>query len=141
MQIAYKNSLPTLEEYLEIREKVDFVKLSARVAQRGLENSSFVVSAYHENILIGIARLISDGGYVNFISDVIVHPDFQGAGVGKKLVKIILDYLKNSLEKDEKVGVYLMSAKGKEPFYEKLGFNAHPNSKKGAGMSLWLEND
>lgn len=141
MQIAYKKSLPTLDEYLKIREKVDFVKLSPRIAQRGLDNSSFVICAYHGEILVGIARLISDGGYVNFISDVIVDPDFQGVGVGRELVKIILDYLKNSLEKGEKVAVYLMSAKEKEPFYQKLGFNAHPNSKKGAGMSLWLEND
>lgn len=141
MQIAYKKGLPTLKEYLKIREKVDFVKLSPRVAQRGLNSSSFVVCAYHDEIFVGIARLISDGGYVNFISDVIVDPDFQGEGVGRELVKIILDYLKNSLEKGEKVAVYLMSAKEKELFYQKLGFDTHPNSKKGAGMSLWLEKD
>lgn len=33
----------------------------------------------------------------------------------------------------------LVSAKGKEAFYEKFGFVARPNQDEGAGMQMWLE--
>ena len=139
MHIAYKEKPPTLEEYLNIRKSVNFVKLSERIAQNGLENSSFIVTAYDGEALVGMARLISDMGYVNYISDVIVHPDFQGFGIGKNLVENIINHLNKSLKKGEKVAVYLMAAKDKELFYEKFGFQSHPNNLKGAGMSFWLE--
>ena len=37
-----------------------------------------------------------------------------------------------------KVKLNLNSAKGKEPFYEKLGFKQRPNEDAGAGMDQWL---
>ena len=36
------------------------------------------------------------------------------------------------------VNLNLNSAKGKEPFYEKLGFVERPNEDAGAGMNQWL---
>ena len=40
-----------------------------------------------------------------------------------------------------KVTLNLNSAKGKEPFYKKLGFKERPNDEAGAGMSQWLTAD
>ncbi|NLJ16575.1 MAG: GNAT family N-acetyltransferase [Clostridiales bacterium] len=139
MKIVYKDIPPKLEEYLKIREEVNFVKLEQRIAKNGLENSAYIVSAYDGERLVGLARLISDGGYVNFISDVIVHPKYQLKGIGKNLVEMILEHLQKNLIEGEKIAVYLMSAKNKEAFYKGFGFEAHPNAKKGSGMSLWLE--
>ena len=85
MKIVYKDIPPKLEEYLKIREEVNFVKLEQRIAKNGLENSAYIVSAYDGERLVGLARLISDGGYVNFISDVIVHPKYQLKGIAKIL--------------------------------------------------------
>ena len=36
------------------------------------------------------------------------------------------------------VNLNLNSAKGKEPFYAKLGFEERPNKDSGAGMNQWL---
>ena len=36
------------------------------------------------------------------------------------------------------VNLNLNSAKGKEPFYAKLGFVERPNEDAGAGMNQWL---
>ena len=121
MKIVYKDIPPKLEEYLKIREEVNFVKLEQRIAKNGLENSAYIVSAYDGERLVGLARLISDGGYVNFISDVIVHPKYQLKGIGKNLVEMILEHLQKNLIEGEKIA------------------EAHPNAKKGSGMSLWLE--
>jgi hypothetical protein len=43
------------------------------------------------------------------------------------------------LGKGQKVYVNLMSAKGKEPFYKKFGFEERPNDKVGAGMTQWIK--
>jgi len=45
------------------------------------------------------------------------------------------------IEKDQCVFVNLMSAKGRESFYEKSGFEIRPNDNLGAGMSQWLKKD
>ncbi len=37
------------------------------------------------------------------------------------------------------VNLNLNSAKGKEPFYAKLGFTERPNADAGAGMNRWLK--
>ena len=37
--------------------------------------------------------------------------------------------------------VGLMAAKGKEGFYEKLGFEARPDDHSGAGMIRYIENN
>ena len=39
------------------------------------------------------------------------------------------------------VTVGLMAATGKEPFYERLGFNVRPNAHQGSGMQRFLTAD
>lgn len=54
---------------------------------RAIKNSSFVVTAWGEDDqLIGLARAISDDATICYIQDILVNPDFQGAGVGRGLV-------------------------------------------------------
>ena len=84
-------------------------------------------------------RVLSEGGYANFITDVIVIPEYQHQGIGKQMMHRTMDYLYSTLEPGEKIVVYLMSAKEREPFYRQFGFRDRPNELLGAGMSQWLE--
>jgi len=43
--------------------------------------------------------------------------------------------------KEQGISVNLMSAKGREPFYEKFGFNVRPNENRGAGMDQWIQKE
>lgn len=53
---------------------------------QAIKNSSFVVSARTWNgKLIGLARAISDDATICYLQDILVHPDFQGTGVGRAL--------------------------------------------------------
>jgi len=45
------------------------------------------------------------------------------------------------IKKAQCVFVNLMSAKGREHFYEKFGFEIRPNDNLGAGMSQWIKKD
>jgi GNAT superfamily N-acetyltransferase len=50
-----------------------------------------VVTAWEsEERLIGLARAVGDGESILFIQDLLVHPEYQGQGVGKALLKEIM---------------------------------------------------
>lgn len=84
-------------------------------------NSRPVVSLWEGDRLIGFARATSDGVYRATIWDVVVHPDYQGAGLGRKLVETVLMHPHvNHAER-----VYLMTTHQQE-FYKRIGFI--PNS-------------
>jgi N-acetylglutamate synthase-like GNAT family acetyltransferase len=88
--------------------------------QVAISNSNPVISAWDADRLIGFARGNSDGVYRATIWDVVVHPDYQGAGLGRKLVETILaDPMVAHVEK-----VYLMTT-NQQRFYEKIGFRTN----------------
>lgn len=137
MNIEYQHEISG-KEYNALREAVGWAAISPRQAQNGLKNTAFQVTAKSKEKPVGMARLISDGGYVRYIADVVVHPDYQGYAIGKTMVNMIMDYIKKELEDGERVLVFLMAAKGKEPFYKQFGFDERPNGEYGAGMSQYI---
>ena len=132
----------TSEEYMELRRRVGWCEFPLEEAQAGIDNSYMITCARDEEKAIGVVRLLWDGGYIAFLSDVIVDPDYQGQGIGKKLVESVIQRVKADMKPGYKVKMCLMAAKGKEPFYEKFGFSERPNENLGAGMNQWflLEN-
>lgn len=137
MNIELKHSL-TVEEYNALRLSVDWKEIPEEQAERGLSNTYYLTAAVLNGETIGLARVISDGGYVAYIADVIVNQEYQGKGVGRMILNDVMDYIKNVLSGGETVMVILVAAKGKEEFYEKFGFIKRPNEQYGAGMTLWL---
>jgi len=67
--------------------------------------------------LIGFARATSDGIYRATIWDVVIHPEYQGAGLGRKLVETVL--MHPHVSRVERV--YLMTTH-QQAFYERIGF-------------------
>ena len=132
----------TSEEYMELRRRVDWCEFPLEEAQAGLDNAYMITCARNGEKAVGVVRLLWDGGYIAFISDVIVDPDYQGQGIGKKLVESVIQRVKDDMKPGYKVKMCLMAAKDKEPFYEKFGFKERPNDFLGAGMDQWfsLEN-
>ena len=54
------------------------------------------------------------------------------------MVEMTITYMKLQLKEGWKIKMVLVSAKDKEAFYEKFGFQERPNKDTGAGMDLWL---
>lgn len=69
---------------------------------------------------------------IYYIQDVMVLPEYQDQGIGKRLMDRIMEYLED--HKRKRLGVGLMVAKGKEGFYGKYGFLERPNDSQGPGM-------
>ena len=86
-----------------------------------------------------MARLLGDGAMSFFLKDLVVEPDCQGSGIGRVLLTHVEEYIRAQLKPGWKGYLQLVSAKGKEEFYQRLGYIAHPHEHSGPGMSKWLE--
>ena len=51
-----------------------------------LKNSDTLLLAYHDNHLVGLGNAISDGHLVVYYPHLLVHPSFQGQGIGKMIM-------------------------------------------------------
>lgn len=77
--------------------------------------------------LIGSARCTSDGAFNATIWDVMVDPEFQGLGLGKALLELMV----RSLLQRDISNITLFADSQVVPFYKKLGFDADPEGIKG----------
>ncbi len=61
------------------------------VLRQGFEHSLLVLSAYENNELLGIIRVVGDGSTIVLIQDILVFPEKQRQGIGTALIQAILD--------------------------------------------------
>jgi ribosomal protein S18 acetylase RimI-like enzyme len=72
---------------------------------------------------IGMGRILSDGVSDAYIQDLIVLPKFRGQGIGKKLVKFLLDHcISNGIQ-----WIGLIAEPGQDSFYSKIDFSPMKN--------------
>ena len=137
MQII--EQLPTPAEYNQLREAVGWGEYQESVIANSLPNTLCCLCVFVENQIIGMARVIGDGGLVYYIQDVVVLPEFQRQGIGTQLMDRIMAYIREHASNNTIIG--LMSAVGKEAFYEKYGFTVRPTEEYGAGMTLFWQGE
>lgn len=90
-------------------------------------NSHSLVTAWDDDCLVGLGNALSDGYLVVYYPHLIVHPDYQGKGVGK----LILSKLQ---EKYHNFHQQILVADGKAvDFYTKNGFE-----RAGQTQSMWI---
>lgn len=124
-------------EYLELVNAIGWKNLKTEQVERGLNNSMFKYKAVINGKTVGMARLVGDFGCHGMLTDVVVHPDYQGKGIGKKLVMEIMKSINDMLTPGDKFLVELLPCAGKRDFYIKLGFKYKPENMD--GMYLWFE--
>lgn len=78
-------------------------------------SSSLVLAAWHEDRLVGLARVLTDGVLFSFLCDLAVEPDVQGSGIGKMLIDKVLDRCAGT-------ELILRDSDLSSGFYERLGF-------------------
>jgi GNAT superfamily N-acetyltransferase len=129
------DGLPTPADYNRLRQKVAWGEYDESVIAAALPRSLYAVCAWAGEELVGMARVIGDGGLVYYIQDLIVLPEHQGRGIGSAMMARLMAYVAAHASPNTIVG--LMAARGKEPFYERYGFTARPTERLGAGMTLF----
>lgn len=83
-----------------------------------LRRANLIVTARLDGRLIGIARSLTDGAYVTYLSDIAVDAEFQRQGVGRSL-------LRATQEAAPQAKIVLLSAPAAVDYYPHVGFNRH----------------
>ena len=96
-------------------QEVGMAHYAPEIHQQAFEASHTVVFLYHNQQMIGFGRAISDGAYQAAVYDVAVLPQYQGHGLGRTIMQVILSRVSHC-------NVILYASIGKEPFYRSLGF-------------------
>ncbi len=126
---------PTADEYNALRADAGWGTYDHDVARRWLPASLYGVCAVDEGVTVGMARVIGDGGLAFYIQDVVVAAAYRRQGIGKRLMERVMAFVASRAHPGTVVG--LMSAAGKEAFYEPFGFVRRPNDRLGCGMTLF----
>ena len=130
---TYIERLPSVPDYNRLRAAVGWSIYDEAVIAAFLPNTLYCICALDGDEAIGMARVIGDGGLVFYIQDVIVLPDYQRRGIGTHMMDHVMAYSAAHAHHNTIIG--LMSAYGKEAFYEKYQFVRRPTERFGAGMT------
>lgn len=129
----------TAKDFIKLYESAGWGKNSEDIVQVSLKNSYVTFAVIEEEKVIGMARLLADGGMAFYLKDFVILPEFQGKGMGKALLEYVQNYIKNQLKDGWQTNLELISAKGKEEFYKKFGFEERPSKYIGAGMAKRIQ--
>ena len=118
--MIYKyNEKVDVKEICDLRQAVGWNRMEKELADPRLK-SYYHIAVYEEENqnLIGFVDSISNGVTDAYIQDLMIHPDFQGKGLGSELMNKMIDYLK-------KAGIYMISVlydESLKDFYARFGF-------------------
>jgi len=127
----------TVEEFLEVIESVGFKTYSKEQVEKALKNTMYMVKAIINNKVVGIGRVVGDYSIVCCLSDICVRPEYQGKGIGLKIVNRLRTMIEAGVKEGEKMQIELTPTAGNEEFYKKAGFKYKPD--KITGMYLWIK--
>lgn len=120
-----------LHELEKLCDAVGWVRRPLKKVKIALENSFLIVSIFYytnsKKHLIGFARATSDNSFNATIWDVVIHPEFQGKGLGKVLINQIIKQLRLY----DISTITLFADPQVIKFYRHLGFIIDPDGVKG----------
>lgn len=89
---------PSPEDYCNLRANAGMSSKSIEAAIKGLPHACFNVTLYENDMLIGMGRVIGDGGTVFQIVDIAVKDIYQGLGHGMAIMHEIMKYIESVAE-------------------------------------------
>ncbi len=137
--ILYRENALTVDAYLLLQRKMGDAEDPRHQAEKSLAHQIYSVAVYENGEIIGMGRLLGDWAIYWYINDVRVVPERQGMGIGKEIVRWLVDFVRRESLPGTSVSLCLMCARGKEGFYEKLGFLRRPHGWEGAGMEMEID--
>lgn len=115
----------TAEEFITLWETVWGQGPSLEQTRLAMENTLFRISVWDQDKIVGMARMIGDFGLNYYIKDVVVRPEYQHKGIGKRMMNELLKFINDHGVKGTEIFVELCAMPDKIPFYQKIGFDAN----------------
>lgn len=101
-------------------------------AEQGLPGTLFAVCVRNGSQLVGMGRVVGDGGLNYDIVDMAVHPDYQRQGHGYRIMAALMNFIKEDAPKSAYVS--LLADDGAPALYKKFGFEF--TAPRTVGMAL-----
>ena len=124
MNITYKTeAIPGIDEITDVYRSSGINRPaddSDRIT-RMYANSNLVITAWDNDLLVGIARSLTDFCYCCYLSDLAVRREYQHYGIGRELIRRTKDKI------GDQTMLLLLSAPGAMEYYPKVGFEKVDN--------------
>ncbi|GAB6251806.1 GNAT family N-acetyltransferase [Bacillus cereus] len=120
--IRYTSEHPTdFNGLLSLYESLGWnsLKLTVNELERMCKQSWYAIYVFDDKRLVGMGRVISDGVITGIICGVGVLPKYQSSGIGKEIVKRLIQHCEQN-----KVIPQLMCVEKLQSYYESIGFEA-----------------
>ena len=128
MTIRYQDNTPiSIDSLTQLYQSVgwrNYYKAPAIMSQL-LPGAWHYISAWEEDQLVGLIRTISDGCYILYIQDILVHPDYQRQAIGTSLMKQMLERAKDM----QQIILTTDDTEKTIQFYQSLGFKTMQDLK------------
>ncbi len=118
MKIEFKYSDADIDwnEMSNLYKKAPLGDKTAEDLKTVFSNSKYKCFLYDSVTLIGAGRALADGVDCSYICDIALLPEYQGKGLGVKIVLSLVELSKGHKK------IILYSVPGSEGFYKKIGF-------------------
>jgi GNAT superfamily N-acetyltransferase len=129
MTIRYSDDAkPSMEDVVRLYRAVKWSSAEKPVAlHMGLLAFHSLVTAWDAELLVGLGNAISDGHLVVYFPHLVVHPEYQGQGIGTALMKMMMATYRGFHQQ-------ALLADGRAiDFYKKVGF-----TRAGSTEPLWI---
>jgi ribosomal protein S18 acetylase RimI-like enzyme len=119
MEITYKSDIiPEIEVIIAVydssginRPTYDKERITKMYA-----NSNLIITAWDNNLLVGISRSLTDFCFCCYLSDLAIRKEYQKLGIGKKLISLTQEKI------GEQCMLLLLSAPTAMEYYPNIGF-------------------
>jgi GNAT superfamily N-acetyltransferase len=85
---------PDVDDYCRLRLAAGMSPRSVDAARRGLPNTLFGVRLQQKGRIVGMGRIIGDGGCFFTVADIAVEPAYQGRGLGRRIMTALDAWLR-----------------------------------------------
>ena len=125
-------AIPTIATYQQLRVAAGLSAKSTAAAAKGLPHSLFDVQVLHGDAVVGMGRVIGDGGCFFQVVDIAVLPAHQGKGLGKLIMREIRQFIDSDVP--ESAYVSLIADGQAQDLYAQFGFQH--TAPASVGMAL-----
>jgi ribosomal protein S18 acetylase RimI-like enzyme len=130
---------PSPERFVELRDAAGMSPRTIEAAREGVPNSHYAVTvvavADGAETVVGMGRVVGDGGTVFQLTDIVVHPDHQGRGLGTEITDALVTHLRETAPDS----AYVNLLADVEGFYERWGFEHTAPGSRGMFMRIGTE--
>ncbi|KRE93789.1 AttT protein [Frateuria sp. Soil773] len=126
--------IPAPDEYRALRTAAGLSAMSGPQASQGLPASWCAVCVRDGGELIGMGRVVGDGGCFFLVVDIAVRPDRQQQGIGKRIMAALMEQLHARAPAGAMIGLF---ADGEAyRLYQQYGFKLVAPASQGMLLRL-----